>query len=252
MGLFKAFALSVLTARSPLAVNSSFHPTGAPLPPSSLPYPSRSATRYGRPNPEDVDRDLPFADDRGSGDDGPWAFISWTPPAPRPSTHYIVPTYAREQLQTTSTVTDRERETFTKIFHSILSEKSSFAPLPRGSKRTFPNGDEISFNPKGPIDPSSATFGPAKVSNNEEYPLAVRAAAAGAVGLELGPWTDGQRSRGGRKRTKSFATVVKDMRRCQTDRELLRWLDNHVPSMVSSKDAEGERRTPPAPYPELS
>ncbi|PWW80607.1 hypothetical protein C7212DRAFT_361592 [Tuber magnatum] len=271
MSRCKPFALSVLTARPSLAVNSSIHLSGAPLSPLSFLYLSRSVASYRRRNLEEVDRDLPFSSDRytsdrESGDDDPWAFLYCTPPPSRPTMPYIAPAYSRDRLQTTSMMTEREREIFTKIFESILSEKSSFVPQLRESGRSFPSnsltrlfesavgpladGHEISIGPKDAINPSSATFGLAKASNSEEYPLAVRAAAARAVGLKFGPRTD-KEVKAEQKRIKLLASVIEDMRRCQTDRDLLRWLDSHVFSMVSGKDAEGERRIPSAEYADL-
>ncbi|KAG0641170.1 hypothetical protein HOY80DRAFT_955728 [Tuber brumale] len=270
MSRCKPFTLSVLTARPSLAVNSSIYVTKVPFLPLSFLYPSRSVASYQRQTLEELDRDLPFSggrytSDRESSGDDPWAFLYRTPPpAPRSTTHYIAPTYFRDRLQTTSMITEREREIFTKIFESILSEKSSFVPQLRGSERSFPsnsltqlfesavgplaNGNEISFGPQSTINLSSATRGLARASDNKEYPLAVRTAAARAAGLISGPRT-AEEVETERTRILHLTLLTSSMRMCQTDRELLRWLDDHVFSMASGKDAGS--KIPSATYADL-
>ncbi|RPA98811.1 hypothetical protein L873DRAFT_1807484 [Choiromyces venosus 120613-1] len=271
MSRCKSFALSILTVKPSLAVNSSIHVSKVALLPLPFLYPSRCMTIYRRQNLQEEDEDLPFADgpfmsDRGSGGDDPWAFLYQPESGRRPKTLPSYHSFTRDRLQTNSTITEREREIFTKIFESILSEGSSFIPRMKESGRSFPSnsltqlfesavgpladGDEISFGPKGAINQSSATFGLVKASDNKDYPLTFRAAAARAAGLGQRLRID-QEVEAERERLKLLSFLTKDMQKCKTDRELLRWLENHVFSMVSGKDAESERKIPSASYADL-
>lgn len=271
MSRCRPFALSILTFRPSLAVNSSIHVSTMPLLPLPFLYPSRCVAHYRRESLTEVNENLPFSNDRytsdpESGSDDPWAFLWRATPPHRPKAPYVAPSYVRDRSQPNSTITEREREIFAQIFESILSENSSFVPQVRESGRSFPssaltelfesavgplaNGNEISFGPKGAINPSSATVGLVKASDNKEYPLAFRFAAAQAAGLKSRPQTE-EGIEAERHRAKIFGYLVDDMQKCKSDWELLRWLDKNLFSMVSSQDAESERKIPSAVYADL-
>jgi len=271
MSRCKPFALSILTFRPLLAVNSSIHVSMVhPLPLPFL-YPSRCATNYRRESLREADEYIPFSSDPytsdpESGGDDPWAFLYRATPPHRPKAPYIAPSQVRGHSQQMSIISEREREIFTKIFESILSEKSSFVPQIKESGRSFPssaltelfesavgplaNGNEISFGPKGAANRSSTTVGLVKASDNKEYPLAVRAAAARAAGLKSRPQLQEEVATE-LNRTKIFKHLIEDMKRCKNDWELLKWLDKNLFGMVSSQDAESERKTPSAVYADL-
>jgi len=219
----------------------------------------------------EANENLPFSNDRytsdpESGNDDPWAFLWRATPPHRPRAPYLAPSYVRDRLQLNSTISEREREIFAKIFESILSEKSSFEPQIRESGRSFPssaltelfesavgplaNGNEISFGPKGAINRSSATVGLVKAGDNKEYPLAFRVAAARAAGLKSRLQTE-EGIEAERQRAKIFGHLIDDMQKCESDWELLRWLDKNLFSMVSSQGAESERKIPSAVYADL-
>jgi len=271
MSRCKPFTLSILTFRPLLAVNSSIHVSMVPLLPLPFLYPSRCVTNYRRESLREADEYLPFSNDRytsdpESGGEDPWAFLLRATPSPRPKVPYLPPSPVRDRLQPNSTITEREREIFTKIFETILSEKSSFDPQLRESGRSFPssaltelfesavgplaNGNVISFGPRGVIDRPSTTVGLVKASDNKEYPLAVRAAAAQAAGLKSRPQTK-EGIEAELNRAKIFGHLIDDMKKCENDWELLKWLDKNLFGMVSSQDAESERKIPSAVYADL-
>ena len=148
-----------------------------------------------------------------------------------------------ERLEANPTITEREREIFTKIFESILSEKSSFMPQNKEPVRSVPSqsltallesavgpqsfGSEISFGPKDTIDQTSASVGLARASVNEEYSVALRIAARQAAGLKQ-PAKSQQEQAQEQKRIAALDKSIKEMKACETDLELWHWMDEHV------------------------
>lgn len=198
----------------------------------------------------------------------PWAFLQGAPRKPvnhqvpsyramartgAPPTKYPIMRLLREPEQTnSSTLTEREREIFTRIFETILSEKSTFQP--RTVPTTFfpstslsalfesavgpqQSGSEISFSPRDSIDKDSIATSLAMASSFEDYPLALRQAAAKAAGL-IRP----HRPVYGQTQVKNLAGLILDMNGCDTDLALGQWMDEHVFSLVENGHLESSSR----------
>lgn len=148
----------------------------------------------------------------------------------------------RDQDSMSGTLTEREREIFTRIFETILSERSSFSPrvppmssYPSTSLNALlesavgpqQSGSEISFGPSDLIDKASATASLALASSSEELPAALRAAAAKAAGLTR-PYQNQQQELSDLKRSVSILGLVSDLNRCDTDLVLGQWMEDHV------------------------
>lgn len=145
-----------------------------------------------------------------------------------------------------STLTEREREIFTQIFNTILSEKSSFHPQTVPAQ-SFPSsslnalfesavgplqrGSEISFSPRDSIDKESAAASLAMASSFEQFSPLLRRAAATAAGLIL-PRRNHQEAL---EIQQQLGARIRDMNACETDLELGQWMDEHVFSMVEKE-----------------
>lgn len=161
----------------------------------------------------------------------------------------------REQDGVAGTLTEREREIFTRIFESILSEHSTFAPRvppmtshPSTSLNALfesavgpqQSGSEISFGPSDLIDKDSAAASLALASSFEEYPASLRAAAARAAGL-VRPHNYEQ-ERQYLRHSISMVGLVTDLNLCETDLALGKWMEDRVFCLV--KDGRLEMSAP--------
>lgn len=142
-------------------------------------------------------------------------------------------------------LTEREREIFTRIFESILSEHSTFAPrvppiqshpsmslnaLFESAVGPQQSGSEISFGPSDLIDRNSAAESLALASSFEQYPVALRAAAAKASGL-IGPSKNHKVDLRG---SLSIVGLVDDLNMCETDLALGKWMEDHVFCLIKN------------------
>lgn len=165
----------------------------------------------------------------------------------------------RDQDGMSGTLTEREREIFTRIFETILSERSSFSPrvppmssYPSTSLNALlesavgpqQSGSEISFGPSDLIDKASANASLALASSSEELPAALRAAAAKAAGL-IRPYQNQERERLDLRRSTSILGLVSDLNLCDTDLALGQWMEDRVFCFV--KDGRLEMCAPEYP-----
>lgn len=170
-----------------------------------------------------------------------------------PFMKYQIQRVLREPEQmNSSTITEREREIFTRIFETILSEKSTFSPrtvpttfLPSTSLNALfesavgpqQSGSEISFGPKDSIDKASVAASLAMASSFEEYPAALRAAAAKAAGLIRPARTVDQKQ----ALVKNLAGLIEAMNNCQTDLALGKWMDDNVFNLIEKVQSKGSK-----------
>lgn len=246
------------------------------------------------PDYHDEEEEVPWRDDSSPKiSDGPsqqvalevsdpWAFLQGTPKKPinpHPPISRMIPQtgpfFTRlsgkfadqralvEQGNASGGMTDilsqREREIFTRIFETILSERSTFAPR-TAPATSFPStslnalfesavgpqqsGSEISFGPPGMIDRASATASLAMASSLEEYPAALRAAAARAAGL-MRPNRSYQLEQLDLRKSISIVGLIRDLNLCETDLALGQWMDDRVFSLIRN----GRLETPAEQYP---
>lgn len=247
------------------------------LSPSPSPSSSRSITYNASFDPEEMpghadEEDIPFEHDLSPklpasaptqkvalAVPDSWAFLQGVPqktnayqvpysrqiprtgafPPPRLPAQFADQRLQYEKDGAAGPLTEREREIFTRIFESILSERSTFTPrmppiqsLPSTSLNALfesavgpqQSGSEISFGPSDLIDKNSAAASLALASSFEQYPAALRAAAAkasGLINLSRTPQVDLRRSL-------SIMGLVEDLHMCQTDLALRQWMDDRV------------------------
>lgn len=287
-------SLLLSTARPSRHLNCFFALSPFPSPSSSsLPflYPSRPITYNGGFDPEEMpgqsdEEDIPFEHDLSPklpasapsqkvalAVSDPWAFLQG---ATQKTSTYQVP-YSRPIPRTGAfppprlpaqfadqrekdgaagpgPLTEREREIFTRIFESILSEHSTFTPRvpPMQSHPSMSlnalfesavgpqqSGSEISFGPSDLIDKNSAAESLALASSFEQYPAALRAAAAKASGL-VNPSRKLQVEE--LRSSRSITGLLEEMHMCETDLALGQWMEDRVFCLI--KDGRLQTTTP--------
>ncbi|KAF8424039.1 hypothetical protein EV426DRAFT_707790 [Tirmania nivea] len=158
---------------------------------------------------------------------------------------------------TYSTITERERAIFSAIFESILSESPSPSnlssspsdPPPRHSAALtalFESAvgpqfaqNQVSFGPSYTASPNKAsalTAAMARASAIADYPPSLRLAAAHAAGLPGIPLTESESKQEATRQSQLLHLVTK-MDSCDTDLDVLTFLDTHVFSMITSPES---------------
>ena len=158
--------------------------------------------------------------------------------------------YARRADPTYSTITERERAIFTAIFESILSESPTPHPTPIATSSTAHNQTsvltalfesavgpqfrrgELSFGPSDPRKASPMSAAMARVSAISHYPPSLRRAAAHVAGLPRVPLTENEEQEEA-TRCQELVKLLEQMHSCETDLELLEFMDTKVFTMVS-------------------
>ncbi|KAL7269061.1 hypothetical protein RUND412_008284 [Rhizina undulata] len=280
MSRCKSLAQSFLIARPLRCLNASnaYFNQSSPLlpflyPARSLKTPSANRSRPSRSTADDDDElNIPYETAENSEDVeeqiDPWSFLYEVKPEDTTSKYHL-----RGKLEShqgippgSSSITEREREIFSRIFESILSEGSNFSPKSKDPVRSFPSkslnalfesavgpqqsGNEITFGPRNAIDEASVTAAMAKASSIEEYPPSLRAAAARAAGLSRPNMTEKELLQE-QERMKELAALMKQMRACNTDLELGKWMEDNVFSMVTKPSIDAKLNFPSANYADL-